>query len=756
MAYTYDPMFAKDPNNPNVVASNATITIYDPADPTKTPIAITDTTGSPLPNPITVDGLGMGPAFQHPTLDRVAWTGGGRTNYFTSYEGMKNEAQAAKEAAQDAANAATTASAEVVTTATVDGSGNLVLTKASGGTVNAGSVKGPKGDTGAPGPNTVPTQAAIQAEVTTPGTPTQAALSATYASKGVETSKLDKTEAANTYAPATLGTKLSPILSTKLKGGNIAPKPGGYGWQGLFAEWDWNNWIKPQVDRAVALGLNSIRLIGGPRCIFVDPVAGLPKISQATYDAHWSQLADYCLRKGLYLYPMLVSFWDLIDVYGVGANFQDAAMTASIKTTAANLSNYSNVIAFDIFQEGAASTALAWKGSTAYSLNAYTNNGGNSYQVITAGTSAASGGPTGTGASITDGTVVWKYVNKALLPADVIAMMNAVRTVSNLPLTMSRSLSDGFGWNDTSSMWYQVFNTNGGADFIDLHIYLDNVLPGDPDFQLLKSGKPFIIGEYGAPQATISGGVTTAFTPAQQTARFNAVAALHNRRGIKGSFLWALADQKTSTNPEDQWGVWDNTGYAAPAFPGASTAPLSITAGKRSAMTDTLPRFTVADRIETAYVPPNLLSALQARPRNSNTTAGTGWVSGTNTYLYAEPRGLGFSAVAAGTSFVATSPATSVPLAAATYHRAQATILAGATARTMALNVDWYDAAGVYLSSSTAATGTDSTTAPLKLDLLVRSHTNAAYGVLIVKCTDAAQVANEAHIVIDASLAPVT
>ncbi|MFJ1251911.1 major capsid protein P2 [Cupriavidus sp. CuC1] len=55
----------------------------------------------------------------------------------------------------------------------------------------------------------------------------------------------------------------------------------------------------------------------------------------------------------------------------------------------------------------------AWAGSTAYALNAYAVNGGNLYQVTTAGTSASSGGPTGTGAAITDGTVTWKYVSAA-------------------------------------------------------------------------------------------------------------------------------------------------------------------------------------------------------------------------------------------------------------------------------------------------------------------------------------------------------
>ncbi|MDQ1053162.1 lysophospholipase L1-like esterase [Arthrobacter sp. SORGH_AS 212] len=183
MPYTYDPIFAQDPDNPQVVASNASITIYDPQDPAKTPIAITDPTGSPLPNPITVDARGNGPAFQHPTLDRVAWFGAGFTNYFTAYEGMKDEAVAARSAAQDAANQAAMAAADRVTAASVNGSGKLILTKGTGEQVDAGSVIGPqgvKGDKGADGANVLPTDMAIKQAITTPGTETQAALTATY------------------------------------------------------------------------------------------------------------------------------------------------------------------------------------------------------------------------------------------------------------------------------------------------------------------------------------------------------------------------------------------------------------------------------------------------------------------------------------------------------------------------------------------------------------------------------------------------
>jgi hypothetical protein len=57
-------------------------------------------------------------------------------------------------------------------------------------------------------------------------------------------------------------------------------------------------------------------------------------------------------------------------------------------------------------------TSAAWAASTAYSTVGYiVSHGGNAYQVATSGTSAASGGPTGTGSGITDGTgLTWNYL----------------------------------------------------------------------------------------------------------------------------------------------------------------------------------------------------------------------------------------------------------------------------------------------------------------------------------------------------------
>lgn len=59
-----------------------------------------------------------------------------------------------------------------------------------------------------------------------------------------------------------------------------------------------------------------------------------------------------------------------------------------------------------------------WAVSKAYVLNQQVINGGNVYKCTTAGTSAASGGPTGTGTGITDNTAVWAYVNTADMTLD--------------------------------------------------------------------------------------------------------------------------------------------------------------------------------------------------------------------------------------------------------------------------------------------------------------------------------------------------
>jgi len=308
----------------------------------------------------------------------------------------------------------------------------------------------------------------------------------------------------------------------------------------------------------------------------------LPVLTQAAYDAHWAQLAEYCGDNGLFLYPALCQVSDFN--YFPPVNYQNPAVTASVVSTAAVLSKYPNVIAFDVFQEGLAS-GVPWEPNTVYTTQFYVNlvtNGGNLYTCTTAGTSAASGGPTGTGASITDGTAVWKYSGVPLLAADVLALMAAVRDVSGVPLTMSSALYTNIStsttfWRGVKYNHYQVNADPAGSDFIDLHFYDSNVRAEQLSTYLSYFKKPLMIGEFGVGQDLSS---------ADQVARYALPVAVHQQPGVLGSFVWALADQGTSN--ANKFGCWDNTGFVQ------GSAPLSTSAGQRANLVGKLNELAVA------------------------------------------------------------------------------------------------------------------------------------------------------------------
>ncbi len=85
----------------------------------------------------------------------------------------------------------------------------------------------------------------------------------------------------------------------------------------------------------------------------------------------------------------------------------------------------------------------AWPATTAVTVGQRKSNVGNAYQVITAGTTAGAGGPTGTGSSINDGTAVWKY-----LSAIDYSSLTAVNTaVAALTSAFATTVQFQF-WND--------------------------------------------------------------------------------------------------------------------------------------------------------------------------------------------------------------------------------------------------------------------------------------------------------------------
>jgi hypothetical protein len=484
-----------------------------------------------------------------------------------------------------------------------------------------------------------------------------------------------ETRLAATYS--TRAGEIRPFMNGKVRGGNIAPKPGGWGWRGLFTEWDWTNWIKPQVDRAKLLGLNAIRLLGAPESVFASVLTGAPAaISQTTYVARWVQLAQYCQDQGMALYPCLVTASDFDDT---GLGYQDATITGVAKASATALAKFSNVFAFDVFQEGGPTVALA----------------------------------------------------------DVLAMMAAIRSVTpNVPLTCSRGSGqwyDGIPGNPQTVPLQSWLATNG-ADFVDVHAYEAGLTPRDMDFILSLTDKPVLIGEYGVNQAQ---------TTAEQTARYKAYADLHNREGVVGSFLWALADQSTAST--DQWGVWSNTGFG-PAWPATSTTALSLTSGKRTALTDVLPRFHVQDPPTTVYRFPELLSGIMQHP----STQPWGWLPG-NATVASNARGLALTASTSADMSAETAPASAVPVVAGTVYEASVDILTAVTARTVRIEFGWYSNATTYLSGfADVVSATDSVLSPTRLRIVATAPATAVFAKVIVRVI--APVTGEVHYINNASL----
>ena len=119
--------------------------------------------------------------------------------------------------------------------------------------------------------------------------------------------------------------------------------------------------------------------------------------------------------------------------YSGGYEVTSASFTASSETPSANgtanfarLTESGGTAVLDI------TCQAPWQASTAVIVGQYVTNGGNSYVCTTAGTTAGSGGPSGTGTGITDGSAVWSY---SAAGADY-TLGNALLQ-TGVPLTMS-------------------------------------------------------------------------------------------------------------------------------------------------------------------------------------------------------------------------------------------------------------------------------------------------------------------------------
>ena len=125
-----------------------------------------------------------------------------------------------------------------------------------------------------------------------------------------------------------------------IRGANITVKDSYYPrpWHTLWLDWDWDGWIKRQVDLARTLGVNCIRVIGS-----VSVVAD-GALSVERYGAHWDQLLEYLAGLGMLAYPCPGQ----LDDWGSGTPSQVARIYGQLGEV---FSRHANVVAIDVSNE---------------------------------------------------------------------------------------------------------------------------------------------------------------------------------------------------------------------------------------------------------------------------------------------------------------------------------------------------------------------------------------------------------------------
>lgn len=289
----------------------------------------------------------------------------------------------------------------------------------------------------------------------------------------------------------------------KLFGANIIPKPTDVApdpqlaWVRMFQNWDWNGWVKPQIDYACGngIGCNFITMLGSQEGV------ALGYFPQSYQDDKVEQIVDYCNSLGVHV---------LVAGGGPQSPLISAILTstvtvsqlAGIETATINrISKYPNVVGYGMIQE-----------STASGINTFLANLSTEVRQRTGG----------------------------VLPLTCSA--NCVNTAFDTPTP-----------GPTGEDW--LLNTSFGRmaqyfDFIAVNIYFRTL--DSSWFNQFLTAFPqhdIIINECGRPLSA---------TPAQQASDYDQYMRMANATDprVRGVLLWAISDQQTITG--ERWGFYSD------------------------------------------------------------------------------------------------------------------------------------------------------------------------------------------------------
>jgi hypothetical protein len=146
----------------------------------------------------------------------------------------------------------------------------------------------------------------------------------------------------------------------KVRGWNLTSKPGSPLESAYWIEWDWVGWIRRQIDYAMSLGANCIRLIGDVAMV----QNGL--ITQATYNTRTQQLVAYCVANGLSVLLTGCATYDTGGTDNGTVAMTDAQISNIVISNVGCVTGVSgapdyraNIIELDIIQEANANMTAA-------------------------------------------------------------------------------------------------------------------------------------------------------------------------------------------------------------------------------------------------------------------------------------------------------------------------------------------------------------------------------------------------------------
>lgn len=129
-------------------------------------------------------------------------------------------------------------------------------------------------------------------------------------------------------------------------------------------------------------------------------------------------------------------------------------LTGTPATVVALGSRAANSLGTEFKTDAAATITLlsSWTGSTSFAVGIRRTNASRCYVVITAGTSASSGGPTTTASDITDGTVHWRYLGEGTGAIDAASTATVTGPLVGTSGTITTIVTPVSGWSSVVNL----------------------------------------------------------------------------------------------------------------------------------------------------------------------------------------------------------------------------------------------------------------------------------------------------------------